>query len=72
MGGGAIRPPPSCQNTGLILDPKTVFDSSGFEISEYVANFYLNVTDDVTGRVKGQILDYLSLLASPGKAPVSD
>ena len=52
-GKGAFRPPPAiCQTNGPILDPKTAFDSSGLEISEYVAKFYLNVTDEVTDRVK--------------------
>ena len=71
-GGGAFRPPAICQTNGPILDPKTEFDSFGLEISEYVAKFCLSVTDDVTGRVKGQNFEYLSLLASPGKATTSD
>ena len=51
-GGGPFAPAPAiCQTNGPILDPKTAFDSSGLELSEYVAKFYLN-TDDVTGRVK--------------------
>ena len=71
-GVGVVSPPPAiCQSAGRILDPKTRFDSSGFELSEYVARLYLNVTDDVTGRVKCQIFDNLSLPASPGKAAVS-
>ena len=60
------------QNIGPILDPKTEFDSSGHELSEYVVKVYLKVTDDATGRIKGQIFNYLSLLASPGKAAVSN
>ena len=60
MGGGrfltAIR-----QTTGPILDPKTAYDSFGLEL--YAAKFYVKVTDDVTGRVKGQMF-CLSLLAS--------
>ena len=55
-----------------ILGPKTAFDTSGLEISEYAAKCYLNVTDDVTGRIKGQFFEYLQLFASPGKAAVSD
>ena len=69
--GGSFGPPAVCQITGPILDPKTAFDSSGLGLPEYVAKFYLNVTEDVTGRVKGQFLDYLSLLASRGKAAIS-
>ena len=72
--GGAFRPPPPaiCQTDVFIHDPKTAFDSSRLEISEYAAKFNLNVTDDATGRVKGQFFEYLSLLASPGKAAVSN
>ena len=51
--GAGVRPPPPLpaifQTTGPILDPKTAFDSSGLKLSEYVAEFYLNVTDDATG-----------------------
>ena len=68
--GGVSTPPAICQTIERILDPKTASDILGLELSEYVAKFYLNVTDDVTGRVKGQIFDYLSLLALPGKAAV--
>ena len=71
-GGVAVRPPVAiCQTTGPILDPKTTFDSSGLELSEYIAKCYLSATDHVTDRVKGQIFDHLLLLASPGKAAVS-
>ena len=52
--GGHFAPPPILQ-TPPILDQKAAFDSSGLELSEYVAKYYLNVTDDVTSRVKGQI-----------------
>ena len=57
-GGKAFRPPPPaiCQTNGQILDPKMAFDSSGLELAEYVAKFYLNVTVDVTGRVKDLFL----------------
>ena len=65
--GGGFIPHAIFQTNGPILDPKTAFDSPGLEISEYVAKFYLNVTDDVTGRVKGQNFEYLSLSASPGR-----
>ena len=69
--GQGIRPV-ICQASRPILDQKTAFDSSGLELPEYVSKFYLNdVTDDVTGRVKGQIF-ILSLLASLGKAAVSN
>ena len=55
-GGRLLRPPPPaiCQTNGPIPDPKTAFDRSGFELSEYVATFCLNGTDEVTGRVKCQ------------------
>ena len=55
--GGPFRPPPSpaiCHTAWPILDPKTAFDSSRLELSEYFARFY--VTDDFTDRVKGQTL----------------
>ena len=67
------RPPPLaiCQTTGLILDPKTGFESSGLKLSGHVAKFYMYVTDDVTGRIIGQILGCLPLLAFSGKAAVS-
>ena len=69
----AFRPPAICQATGSILDPKTAFDSSGLELSDYLNIIFIcDVTDDVAGRVKGKILDFLSLLASPGKAAVSN
>ena len=56
MGEGRFAPPLAIRQTiGPILDPKTVFAIFGLELSEYVAKFYMNVTDDVTGRVKGQI-----------------
>ena len=55
-----------------MLDPKTVFESYGLELSEYAAKFYLNATDDVTGRVKCQIFEHLSLLASRVKAAASN
>ena len=71
-GGGSPLPPATCQTNGPILDPKSAFGSFGLEFSESVAKFYLNVTDGVTGRVKGEIFEYLSLLASLGKAAVSN
>ena len=71
-GGGRFTPLAICQTTGLVVDPKTEFDTSGLELPECVAKFCLNVTDDITGRVMGPIIDYLSLTASPGKAPVSN
>ena len=55
QGGGRFGPPANCQTNGPILDPKTAFDSPGLELPEDVAKCYLNVTDDATGRVKGQI-----------------
>ena len=60
IGGGGVSPstppPPAiCQANGPILNLKTAFDSSGLELSEYVATLYLNFTDDATGRVKRQI-----------------
>ena len=72
-GGGRFAPLSAlCQTNGPIIDPTTAFhESSGLEISEYVAKFYLNVTD-VTGRVKGQILEHLTLHTSPDKVAVSD
>ena len=55
-GGGTVSPLflAICQTTGPILDPKTAFDSSGLDLAEYFAEFYLNATNSVTGRVKRQ------------------
>ena len=72
MGMGRFGPPAICQTNGLIPDRKTEFDSSGLKLSEYVATFYIKVTDDVTGRVQRQFFNNLALLASPGKAAVLD
>ena len=41
MWGGGCPPPVICQTTGPVLDPKTAFGSLVFELSEYVAKFYL-------------------------------
>ena len=63
MGGGGESNAPACfisQTDGPILDPKMAFDSPS-ELSDSVVKFYLYVTDDVKGRVKGQL--YLSSLA---------
>ena len=38
-GGGVSAPLAICQISGPVLDPKTAFDSSGLEFSEYVAKF---------------------------------
>ena len=57
-GGGAFRTSPlpaicpDIRTTGAILDPKTEFDSPGYELAEYMAKFCLEVTGDVTGQVK--------------------
>ena len=72
MGWGVSPPPAICQINGPILDPKTAFDSFGLELYEYVAKFYVNVTDDVTGRVKVFFFENLTMLASPGKVAVSN
>ena len=42
-----------------MLDTKTAFDSLGLIFPNVVEHLYLNVTDDVTGWVKGQIFEYL-------------
>ena len=52
-GGGGSLPLAICQTAGPVLGPKTAFESSGLKLSEYTANHFLNVTDDLTGRVKG-------------------
>ena len=55
-GGGVSAPPPAvCRTTEPSLEPKPAFDSSGRELSEYIAKIYINDTDSVTGRVKGHI-----------------
>ena len=56
--GGRFGPLPSAKHTGLTGNLITTFDSSGLELPEYVAKVYLKVTDDVTGRVIGQIFYY--------------
>ena len=61
-----------CRSTGPILDPKTVFDSPGLELCEYATKYSLKFIHDVKDRVKLNIFYYLSSLASPGKAAVSD
>ena len=72
MGGGRVSTTTEvCQTDGRIIDPKIAFDSFRLELSEYCAMFYINVTDDVTGQIKGHFFKYLALLASPGKAVVS-
>ena len=55
-GRGFALPPAICQTIGPIFDPKTAIDSPGHEPSECTMKCYLNVTDDVTGQVKGQIV----------------
>ena len=71
-GGGAFHPSPAiCQTTWPILHPKTAL-APGLNFQNMLQNFIYDVTDDVTGRVRGKILDFLSLLASPGKAGVSN
>ena len=37
-----------------------------------IAKFHPQVIDDFTGQVNGQIVNYLSSLASPGKAALSN
>ena len=65
--GGGVSTPPSCQTIGQTVDPKTVFDSPRLELPECVAKFYMSVTDDVTGRVKGLIFT-ISLAAFAGQS----
>ena len=72
LGGGGFSPSCYLQTTRPMLYLKTAFDRSGLTLFPFVAKFYLKVTDDVTGRAKGQFFDYLSLLASRGKAAVSN
>ena len=71
-GEGGFGPLAICPTTGPIIDLKTALDSFGLELSEYVAKFYLYVTDDVTVRVKDKSFDNLSSLSLPGKAAVSN
>ena len=44
----------------------------GLNFPNMLQKFICDVTDDVTGRVKGKILDFLSLLTSLGKAAISN
>ena len=52
IGGGGVSPPAICQTNEPIIDPKTTFNGSRLELSEYVAKNCLNVTDYVTDRIK--------------------
>ena len=53
---GCFCPPPTIyQTTGQILDPKTAFGSPGHHLTELLAEICLEVTDNITGQVKGQI-----------------
>ena len=69
-GGGGAASPAIWQTAGQILDPKAAFDETAHELFEYIAEFYLQVTDDITRQIKDQIF-YMSSLASPGKVGVS-
>ena len=40
--------------------------------AQLVRVYVTYVTNDITGRFKDKIFDHLSLLASPGKAAISD
>ena len=51
LGGGAYRPPIISQTTRPISKMQKLFDSPVRELSKHGANFNLEVTDDVTGRV---------------------
>ena len=69
-GGDAFRLSPAiCQSNEPIFDPKTKFYSSGLELPEYVAKFYLNVTDDVTGRAKDQFFNICHCSLRRAKQP---
>ena len=70
-GAGRQRSFAICQTAGQIPDPKTALDSPEDALSEYIAKFYLKVTDDVAVHVRRHIFHYLSSLASPGKAAMS-
>ena len=62
-GGGRFGPPAICQMIEPILDPKKVFDNPVRELSEYVAKFYLKVTDDGTGGAQLRFFTVISDLA---------
>ena len=68
-GGGGPAPLAVCLTTELILDPKTGFDSPGLELSEHIAKCYLNITDDVIGRAKGQIFTICHFWLRRAKQP---
>ena len=62
--GECVSPPPPpsaiCQTTGPIVDPKTAFDSSEPQPSEYVPKNCLKVTDDVTDEVESKLRFFTS------------
>ena len=68
-GRGRFGLPAICLTNEPILDSKTTFDSSGLEISEYVAKLYLNVTGDVTDRVEIQVFNICHCSLRRAKQP---
>ena len=64
--GGGSPTPPMCRTTEPIVDPKLAFDNAGHERFEYIYT-KITILSNATGQVKGQILDNLPSLASPGK-----
>ena len=68
-GGGCCSPLLSAKLLDRFSRRKRHWISPGLNFPNILQS--LNVTDDITGRVKGQIFDYLSKLASPGKAAIT-
>ena len=73
-GGGVRFTPPllSANLLGRFSIQKRHLIAPGLSFPNIMHNFICDANDDVTGRAKGKILDFLSLLASPGNAAVSN
>ena len=72
MGGGGVSAPLlSAKLLGRYSIQKRHLIVPGLSFPKML-NFICDVNDNVTGRVKSKIVDFLSLLASPGKVAVSN
>ena len=65
LGGGYTQ---THKSTMPILHQKTVFDSSGHKLFEYVAKFGLKFTDDVAGQAKDQLFFFTVLAGFAGQS----
>ena len=67
VGGGGGRIPVISQTTGPISKIQMTFDSPVRELSQHGVKFDLEITDDVTGRVKVGRFDISGLMTSASK-----